>query len=748
MAINPILQLTRHLMMNLPPGLLLRLVEALNPRESVHGPEVDVYWHATIMIAWYLFIYRKYHPLCGFSGNSITALDKRTWIGDINSTFFPLEKFQNSASVTSKAAQQTLSATVPYATARLSRSEFTYVFRVTPGKKFIRLYFFPARYQTFERSNALFSVKVGPYTLLHKFNASLTADADADPSDTIYREFCIDVEDEQGYLNITFIPSPDKTDAYAFVNGIEIVSMPPYLYYSEPDDQDQGAKIIGQPSQLQHIESKTALEMVYRINVGGREISPAEDTGMYRRWSTDNDYLTVPGPRVFPVNLTLRLQFHGIADYTAPEEVYLTARSMGPNSTINKNYSLTWEFPVHYGFMRVKRVEHEGSNIDGTSWWYPFSRSMIESSKTGESSLPSDLCRCFSLTDIRAAINNFDNAFVIGVGGFGNVYKGYIDDGATPVAIKRLKPGSQQGAREFRTEIEMLSHLRHLNLVSLIGYCNEGNEMILVYDYMARGTLRDHLYNSDDPPLSWEQRLRICVGAARGLHYLHRGAKQTIIHRDVKTTNILLDEKWVAKVSDFGLSKTGPTGVSMTHVSTDVKGSFGYLDPEYFRRQQLTEKSDVYSFGVVLCEVICARPPLIRNAETEQVSLAEWVRKCYHSGTLGSIVDPFLTGKIAPECLKKFGEIAVNCLRDDGIERPTMEGVVGDLEFALQLQESRNERKSAIGGTGDDALTCSSGRWTNGKSSSGELSFSNKDTDTLSSGAGIAFSELMDPKGR
>ncbi|KAB1211459.1 Receptor-like protein kinase FERONIA [Morella rubra] len=294
----------------------------------------------------------------------------------------------------------------------------------------------------------------------------------------------------------------------------------------------------------------------------------------------------------------------------------------------------------------------------------------------------------------------------------------------------------------------MLSHLRHLNLVSLIGYCNEGNEMILVYDYMARGTLRDHLYNSDDPPLSWEQRLRICVGAARGLHYLHRGAKQTIIHRDVKTTNILLDEKWVAKVSDFGLSKTGPTGVSMTHVSTDVKGSFGYLDPEYFRRQQLTEKSDVYSFGVVLCEVICARPPLIRNAETEQVSLAEWVRKCYHSGTLGSIVDPFLTGKIAPECLKKFGEIAVNCLRDDGIERPTMEGVVGDLEFALQLQESRNERKSAIGGTGDDALTCSSGRWTNGKSSSGELSFSNKDTDTLSSGAGIAFSELMDPKGR
>ncbi|KAM7516691.1 hypothetical protein LguiA_006274 [Lonicera macranthoides] len=764
---------------------------------------------------------------CG-SDTTTSSIDGRSWDGDTRSKFSPPDA--ESISTSSTASGQTNSITqVPYMTARIiQNSSFTYTFPLSPGPKFIRLYFYPATYNALEKSTSFFTVTANDYALLQNFSAFLTVTNLKKYS--IIKEFLLQVTDHKS-LNLTFSPSPNS---YAFINGIEIVSIPDNYYIH---GLDKGIRNVGQMT-LYYIDTTTALESLYRFNVGGNDIPGTKDTGMFRSWVKDDDYV-LGGTLGLTPHLDIPITYTSATpNYSAPEIVYTTARTMDNNSL---RYNMTWAFPVDAGFYYLLRlyfcefqleitlhnqrmftidinnktaeeeadvimwsngrgipvyrdyvvmVEDESNNgRDKRYLWlsmhpnlktrpqYPSailngleifklnrsdgslagpnpelistptspstnlttedkqqSKSTIyaviggvlggviavsilgflifrhrrtakhyakssydpisytsKSTKNSASSLPSGLCRRFSLAEIKSATGNFDDNFVIGTGGFGNVYKGYIDNGATAVAIKRLNAASNQGIREFETEIELLSQLRHLHLVSLIGYCDDNGEMVLVYDYMANGTLRDHLYNSKKSPLTWKQRLQICIGSARGLHYLHTGAKRTIIHRDVKSTNILLDEKFMAKVSDFGLSKMGPADVSHSHVSTVVKGSFGYLDPEYCKRQQLTDKSDVYSFGVVLFEVLCARPVIIPGLPKEQVNLAEWARLSYRKGKLEKIIDPRLRSEIAPECLTKFGDVAYSCLKDRGIERPGMNDIVWNLEFVLQLQESADK---------------------------------------------------------
>ncbi|TKY55665.1 receptor protein kinase [Spatholobus suberectus] len=349
-------------------------------------------------------------------------------------------------------------------------------------------------------------------------------------------------------------------------------------------------------------------------------------------------------------------------------------------------------FVVVLGFRKMKK-QKPVKNSD----WLPIlapaggnsHNRLTEGTSQGSSAIPSiNLGLKIPLLDLQLATNNFHANQIIGNGSFGNVYKGVLQNGMI-VAVKRGEPGSGQGLPEFQTEIMVLSQIRHRHLVSLIGYCDERFEMILVYGYMEKGTLRDHLSNKNLPSVSWKQRLEICIGAAMGLHYLHEGAAGGIIHRDVKSTNILLDENHVAKVADFGLSRTGPHD-HQPYVTTSVKGTFGYLDPEYFRSQQLTEKSDVYSFGVVLLEVLCARAVIDPSLPTEQINLAEWGMLCKNKGILQDIVDPSIKGQIDQNSLRKFSETVEKCLQEDGSDRPTMGDVLWDLEYALQLQRGAN----------------------------------------------------------
>ncbi|KAF8659786.1 hypothetical protein HU200_058250 [Digitaria exilis] len=843
---------------------------------------------------------------CGASNPLSTDMNGRTWDSDNGSKFAP--SISSKGIVATAFQDPSLPSTTPYMTARIFTSNYTYSFPVSPGRMFVRLYFYPSTYGNYAPENGYFGVTAGKLTLLHNFNASQNALAAKVAS--FVREYSVNVTADS--LNLTFSPSIHQNGSYAFINGIEIVPTPDLFMTPTPTLANGG-----NPSS-NTIDPATGLQTMYRFNVGGNTISPQGDIDFYRSWDDDSHYIYGSAVGVkFGKDKNLTIKYTpSVPNYTAPVDVYGSARSMGPNAQSNLKYNLTWILPVDAGFYyllrfhfceiqypitkanqrsffiyinnqtaqqqmdviawsggigrtaytdyvvitigsgqmdlwvalhpdlssrpeyydailnglevfklqnsgntslnglnpplipsvqpntkhggknsnhatpaaiggaiggfavlliafigvciicrRKEKVAKESGKSDGGHLTPLTDYSKSQSNTSGKtttntgrhtSTLPSNLCRHFAFSEILAATNNFDQTSLLGKGGFGNVYLGKIDSG-TKVAIKRCNPMSEQGVHEFQTEIEMLSKLRHRHLVSLIGYCEDMNEMILVYDYMANGSLGEHLYNSKKAPLSWKSRLEICIGAAQGLHYLHTGAKHTVIHRDVKTTNILLDDKLIAKVSDFGLSKTGPN-VDNTHVSTAVKGSFGYLDPEYFRTQQLTEKSDVYSFGVVLFEVLCARPALSLSLPKEQVSLADWAVHCQKKGILCQIIDPYLQGKISPQCFMKFAETAEKCVADRSIDRPSMADVLWNLEFSLRLQESVEDNSSLTDGTStntspliiprlhsyepstDTTTTTSSTMSITGRS----LASTESDGLTPSS----VFSQLMNPDGR
>ncbi|XP_073122178.1 leucine-rich repeat receptor protein kinase HPCA1-like [Henckelia pumila] len=290
--------------------------------------------------------------------------------------------------------------------------------------------------------------------------------------------------------------------------------------------------------------------------------------------------------------------------------------------------------------------------------------------------------KCFSFEELQKSTNNFSEANEIGGGGYGKVYRGTLPNGQL-VAVKRARQGSIHGGQEFKSEIELLSRVHHKNVVSLEGFCFEQGEQLLVYEYIANGTLRDSLSGKIGIRLDWTRRLRIALGAAKGVQYLHDLANPPIIHRDIKSNNILLDDRLNAKVTDFGLSK--PMDESQKgHVTTQVKGTMGYLDPEYYMTQQLTEKSDVYSFGVLLLELITARTPIERGRYiVREVKVAMDVSKDMYG--LQDILDPIIASSMPERSAEKFVDLSLRCVHESGYNRPTMSEVVKELENIMAL---------------------------------------------------------------
>ncbi|CAL0330873.1 unnamed protein product [Lupinus luteus] len=312
----------------------------------------------------------------------------------------------------------------------------------------------------------------------------------------------------------------------------------------------------------------------------------------------------------------------------------------------------------------------------------------------------------FSYEELRLATRHFRPDLILGEGGFGVVYKGVIDDSvrsgykSIQVAIKELNREGFQGDREWLTEVNYLGQFSHSNLVKLIGYCCEDDHRLLVYEYMANGSLEKHLFRRVGSTLTWPKRMKIALHAAKGLAFLH-GTERPIIYRDFKTSNILLDADFNAKLSDFGLAKDGPMG-DQTHVSTRVMGTYGYAAPEYVMTGHLTARSDVYGFGVVLLEMLIGRRALDKSRPSREHNLVEWARPLLNNKKVVRILDPKINGQYSSKTATRVAHLAYQCLSQNPKGRPLMSQVV---EFLENYQPEGEKEEDQLLRSGSSSVT-------------------------------------------
>lgn len=318
--------------------------------------------------------------------------------------------------------------------------------------------------------------------------------------------------------------------------------------------------------------------------------------------------------------------------------------------------------------------------------------------------LPHPNLRVFSFLELKAATKNFRSDTVLGEGGFGKVFKGWIEEKGNPknanvtlIAVKKLNTESVQGFEEWKSEVQFLGRLSHPNLVKLLGYCSDDQELLLVYEFMQKGSLENHLFGrgSSVQPLPWEKRLQILIGAAKGLVFLHSSERQ-VIYRDFKASNILLDGSYNAKISDFGLAKLGPSG-SRTHVTTRVMGTNGYAAPEYIATGHLYVKSDVYAFGVVMVEMLTGLHALDTNRPNLQHHLVDWIKPHLSDRRkLKRVMDSRLEGRYPSKAAFQMAQLALRCIEIEPRTRPSMEEVMESLEQNIYVHNERPRESTRI----------------------------------------------------
>ncbi|KAK2966795.1 hypothetical protein RJ640_008798 [Escallonia rubra] len=303
----------------------------------------------------------------------------------------------------------------------------------------------------------------------------------------------------------------------------------------------------------------------------------------------------------------------------------------------------------------------------------------------------------FTLRDLEVATNRFSKDNVLGEGGYGVVYRGHLING-TPVAVKKLFNNLGQAEKEFSVEVEAIGHVRHKNLVRLLGYCIEGTHRMLVYEYVNNGNLEQWLHGAmrQHGYLTWEARMKVLLGTSKALSYLHEAIEPKVVHRDIKSSNILIDDGFNSKVSDFGLAKL--LGAGKSHITTRVMGTFGYVAPEYANSGLLNEKSDVYSYGVVLLEAITGRDPVDYGRPAQEVNLVDWLKMMVGSRRSEEVVDPNIETRPSTRALKRALLTALRCVDPDSDKRPKMSQVVRMLEseeYPIPREDRRHRRTQA-----------------------------------------------------